>query len=270
MEKEVTLQEIQQITSKILETFDLFCSKKEICYYLAYGTLLGAIRHDGFIPWDDDIDVLIPRKDYEKLLKEEYIDSDRRYRIIGSHNIDNWPYAFAKCIDTQTELLETDFNSGAIGVYIDLFPLDGLPNGRLMQKMHMKWVYFWHYMLITLQKKELKGSSKIRTIIKHIVYPLTSKIGVKKLVAIINKNGKRYPFSESKYVASQMVSVYGMRECMNAEWFADRERHKFENFDVWIPSGYDSILKSLYREYMKLPPEEKRITHHIYNVRFKD
>lgn len=137
MEKEVTLQEIQRITSKILETFDLFCTQKGICYYLAYGTLLGAIRHDGFIPWDDDIDVLIPRKDYEKLLKEEYIDSDRRYRIIGSHNVENWPYAFAKCIDTRTELLETDFNSGAIGVYIDLFPIDGLPNAKLLQTIHM-------------------------------------------------------------------------------------------------------------------------------------
>ena len=268
--KQITLQEMQQYVSNILKEFDLFCNKNGLTYYVGYGTLLGAIRHNGFIPWDDDIDIMMPRSDYEKLMRLSSLDAKGRFEIVSNKNRKNWPYPFAKCVDNYTELEETNFNSGKIGAYIDVFPLDGLPSGNIQRKMHMAYLYFLHYMLITLQKRDLKGSSKLKTIVKHAVYPITKTIGIERMVSKIEKIGKKNSFDNADYVASQMICVYGTRECVRREYYKTRIRHAFGDFEVWIPSGYDGILKSLYNDYMKLPPKKKRITHHIYNVTVKE
>ncbi len=269
-EKRITLQEMQCYVSNILRRFDEFCNEKELTYYVGYGTLLGAIRHNGFIPWDDDIDIMMPRDDYDKLLKYSFIDDEKRYEIVSSKNRRGWPYPFAKCVDNNTELIEQQFNSGTIGVYIDLFPLDGLPSGNIRRKIHMMYLYFWHYMLITLQKRELKGSSKLKTAVKYAVYPIAKLIGIERMVSHIEKIGRKYSLLDADFVASQMICVYGGKECVKRDFYKHRERHAFQDFTVWIPSGYDGILKSLYHDYMKLPPEDRRITHHIYNVKVKE
>ena len=268
--RNISLQEMQSYVTDILKEFDAFCNEHGLTYYVGYGTLLGAIRHSGFIPWDDDIDVLMPREDYEKLLKYACVDSAERYEIIGKHNRENWPYPFAKCVDNKTELLETDFNSGMVGIYVDIFPLDGLPKGKLATKLHMAKVKLFHYMLITVQKKSLKGGTALKTIVKHLVYPITKRQGVKYWVEKVDQLGKKHAFDTSKNIASQMICVYGNRECMQRGLYKERLRRSFGKIETWIPSGYDEILTKLYGDYMKLPPEEKRVTHHIYNVRIKE
>lgn len=143
-QKNITLQEMQKYVANILKQFDAFCNENGLTYFVGYGTLLGAIRHDGFIPWDDDIDIMMPRGDYEKLLTYAALDNVGRYEIISRMNRKNWPYPLAKCVDSNTELEETNFNSGRLGVYIDLFPLDGLPSGNIKRKIHMAYLYFLH------------------------------------------------------------------------------------------------------------------------------
>lgn len=109
-----------------------YCKAHDLKYYIAYGSLIGAIRHKGFIPWDDDIDVIMPRDDYEKLLG--MTDRVAEHMLLASrYNRPQWPYLFAKCYDSETEMVEEGYDSGVIGVYIDIFPVDGLPNNIFLE-----------------------------------------------------------------------------------------------------------------------------------------
>ena len=137
MGEEITIREMQQIESDILRSFSMYCEENGLRYYAAYGTLLGAIRHKGFIPWDDDVDVMMPRKDYEQLIGGNN-NIEGRYSIISRKNKADFPYAFAKCIDNYTEMEEMTYRFGKIGVYIDIFPLDGMSNNAIKRTMH-----FW-------------------------------------------------------------------------------------------------------------------------------
>lgn len=269
MEREINLAEMQQITTVILREFDRFCNENNLTYFVGYGTLLGAVRHGGFIPWDDDIDILMPRADYERLKDFSYIDSGKRYILTGAHNREGWPYAFSKCIDSSTELDETRFNSGTIGVYIDIFPLDGMPSGKVARKLRLKHIYLWHYLLNTLQKKDLSGGG-LKSAVKKLMRPFAKRLGTKKIIDKLERLAQKNPFESSEWAGSQMICVYGERECMRREWFVGRERHVFGDIEVWIPSEYDKILTALYHDYMQLPPKEQRVARHTYMVKFKD
>lgn len=121
--KELSLQELKEIEFDILKVFDDFCKENNIRYYLAYGTLLGAIRYKKFIPWDDDVDLLIPRDDYNRMIKL-FKDSER-YRLFAFDRNPNFIYPFAKLCDMTTKKDEFGYENGVeLGVDIDLFPLD--------------------------------------------------------------------------------------------------------------------------------------------------
>ena len=105
------IKQIQNIESSILQEYVDFCESESLRYFVAYGTLLGTVRHKGFIPWDDDIDVMMPREDYERLLKKGELIGGR-YKILSMNNRKEWPYLFAKCVDTFTEMEETTYKSG--------------------------------------------------------------------------------------------------------------------------------------------------------------
>ena len=121
--KELTLQEIKSVELEILSMFDEFCKKNSIKYFISNGTLLGAVKYKGFIPWDDDVDLLIPREDYNRLLKL-FKDSDR-YRIFAIEKDKNYRYPFAKLCDMTTRKDEFGYDNGLeLGVDIDIFPLD--------------------------------------------------------------------------------------------------------------------------------------------------
>lgn len=268
MGKEVTIEKMQEIEFNILKSFDEYCQLHGLRYYLAYGTLIGAIRHKGFIPWDDDIDVVMPRKDYEKLLEIEPVFKGGQYKLATPRNRDGWPYLFSKLVDTYTLMEESTYKSGKIGVYIDIFPIDGLPDNQLVRKWHMVKLKCWHYLLTTVQKTDLTGKTKIRSIVKRMIYPIAKNIGMNNILDRIQRHITKYDFDSSKYVAVQIAIDYGIRECVLKDDYQSVERRQFGNCDFNIPSGYDSILTHIYGDYMKLPPEDKRVSHHIYNVVF--
>ena len=266
--QEISLQEIQKLEVQVLSKFIDYCKAYDLKYYIAYGSLIGTVRHNGFIPWDDDIDVIMPRDDYEKLLG--MTDRVAEHMLLASrYNRPQWPYLFAKCYDSKTEMVEGGYDSGVIGVYIDIFPVDGLPNNIFFRKLHMYWLRFLYGMFVTVQKDNLKATTPLRFLLKRILFPLASYIGRIRLRDYIDGFIRSYPFSKSEFVAVQSTDAYCLKQVMKKYVYSGVKLRKFENLDVSIPGGYDEMLRQIYGNYMELPPEEKRITHHSYSVRFK-
>lgn len=266
--QEISLQEIQKLEVQVLSKFIDYCKAHDLKYYIAYGSLIGAIRHKGFIPWDDDIDVIMPRYDYEKLLG--MTDRVAEHMLLASrYNRPQWPYLFAKCYDSKTEMVEEGYDSGVIGVYIDIFPVDGLPNNIFFRKLHMYWLRFLYGMFVTVQKDNLKATTPLRAVLKKILFPLANYIGRIRLRDYIDYFIRCHPFSESEFVAVQSTDANCLKQVMKCHVYSETAMCKFENLDVIIPGGYDEMLRTIYGDYMKLPPVEQQVSHHNYVIRLK-
>jgi len=263
-EKILSLVEKQKISLDILKYVSNFCAEHNIRYYLAYGTLLGAIRHKGFIPWDDDVDIQIPRPDYEKFLKEFTDTSD--YELLTCFKTRDYILPYAKVSSKNTKML---LPSGKIinqGIGIDLFPLDGIPNDMSYE---------------TANDIFSKHNNTYIKMIQNIGFckyfqPITAKEYIKKGMQwigektnIIQKTARKLsydPFGvgyeQCEKIAIAVAVNSGLFCVFNKEWFVQNEVD-FENAKFYAPSGYGEILTMLYNDYMKLPPEQERQTTHL-------
>jgi lipopolysaccharide cholinephosphotransferase len=257
------LTEIKEVELNILKNVATICDENNIRYYLAGGTLLGAVRHKGFIPWDDDIDITMPRKDYNKFLAiaEKMLDS--RFQILSRHNTSNYIYPFAKIVDRQTILIEDDDFTNEIGVYIDVFPIDGLPADLKKSNMHFKLLKILKRVRsLVIHKLKKERRNKLTYLISVV---LSRIISPSLILKIIEKVATKYSFEESEYVAVT-VAGYDEKERMRKEGFQSFFEVQFEDSYFKAPVGYKEYLTNLYGDYMKLPPQEKRTSHHRYQA----
>lgn len=256
--KKLSLQEIKKIELRILLVFDEFCKNNSLTYYLSGGTLLGAIRHKGFIPWDDDIDVCMPRADYEKFINIFH----NKQLALKSNRLGNMSTPFTKIIDTTTivkshvAIGDTDTN-----IWIDIFPIDGLPDSMILTR----WIYakatFYRAIYVSGATKIGSGSSILRKFIKLLLKPISYICSAKYCTRAMEKIAAQYSYEKSQYVGAITWGLYGAGERMLKSEFekaveVEFEGHKFPAFSCW-----DSYLKGLYGDYMQLPPVEKRKTH---------
>lgn len=258
--RELKIDEIKKIQTDILKVFASFCEKKGLTYFLAYGTLIGSVRHQGYIPWDDDIDVIMPRPDYERLINTF---SDDRYKIFCPEHYDSCPFTFGKLYDNHTIIKECSSRKYKIGLNIDIFVLDGLPNDEKESAKHIKCNSFW---INILEIKKIAFSSK-RSFLRNFELFLLKAgtfflpyIWVRNKIIQINKKNS---YNDSKF-CSDLCYSGALR--MNKDLFESKSIGLFEGHKFFIPCGYDTWLKSVYGDYMKLPPEEKRVTHHVYTA----
>lgn len=260
MRKEITLEEMRAIQLDMLIKVDAFCRKRGLRYSLGGGTLLGAVRHHGYIPWDDDIDIMMPRPDYEIFLKEFEVGS---HLVVQSYlNDDTYSFLFAKVYDNRTVLIE----EGAInGIYIDVFPIDGAPSEKdwysyiekmdKLQRQLQKVTKFYKFQ----NKKFLK----LKYWIKYIYYPSREKT-IKRLDSFFNS----YTFEESLF-AGAITGRYGKNELMSAEIFRNYTTMQFEGFFFSCITNYDSYLTKHYGDYMQIPSKEKQISNHSFIAYWK-
>lgn len=252
----INSNDIKKIQLDMLIKFNSFCKENNLRYYLAGGSCLGAIRHNGFIPWDDDIDLMMLRSDYDKLillLKDKKIDEKIDFKCLKYNNTF---YPFGKLFrnDTYTVCSDTPLHDG---IWIDIFPLDNVPSDE--EKIFRKAKKNRKIILAKLVKKN-NGNLK-KYIGKLIIKFFTIFIPIKYYSRKADKMAKKWYNEDLGYVANILWATNN--ELMKKEWIEDGEvhTHEFEGYQIPIPANYDKYLSNLYGDYMKLPPKEKQVTH---------
>ena len=264
--EEISLRELQLLELEILIEFDKYCRKNNLSYMLAAGTLLGAVRHEGFIPWDDDIDILMPREDYE-MFRANF--THQRYSVKSIKNTIGWPYSFSKCIDTKTELEEHAHEVEPIGVFIDIFPLDGLPENGFSQRVHfLRLDVLKRILAYGLIANRPEYENRLIKFFKSSISKACRLFNRDKIINKIDSLASKYPYRNSKYVAHQVLG-YGLKERIEKTKMDSYKEFKFESGYYYGPIGYDDYLTHLFGDYMVLPPIEKRISHEFYAVKYK-
>lgn len=261
--RKVEGDELRQIQIQILNQVSAYCERENIQYWLDCGTLLGAIRHKGFIPWDDDIDIGMLREDYDKFITG-FNQSNDRYQCWTMNSRYNFPIPFAKVLDLQTELYEPDKKNGIkMCINIDVFPYDNAPgDNRLVNEMYvMRDKYITMYKRSVLPRCSTDGW--IKRIARYILYIILKFIPRQYLVDKINDNIMKYKDVETGYVGNftSVSRIWCKKEIFDA--FIDVE---FEGKKYKAPVGYDIWLKAFYGDYMKLPPEDKRVPKHRFEA----
>lgn len=283
--KKIDSDEMKQLELNMLVDVAAFCDNHGIRYYLGGGTLLGAVRHKGFIPWDDDVDISMPRPDYLKFVKT-YNGSHEFYHVQSIENNDKYWRTFAKVFDTRTYLKEDAIRipKEGNGVFIDVFPVDGLPSDKISQFILFKEQEFlnflyhasaWNYTMSHKYRDSMGAFANlkglIRTFLKFIAITLLHPLPTIKLIKILNDNASKWEFDKAQFVGAIVDCAHGAAcEKIARDHFEPRIKFVFENHEFWGSKGYDEYLTNLYGDYMKLPPMDRRETHHDFEAYWKE
>ena len=264
--QEVTdVSEIQQMELGIMEYIHEVCQKIGAKYFLAYGSLIGAVRHKGFIPWDDDMDICMLREDYEKLQDYLIANPDERYEVMSYKNNLNYVYPFMKVQDNHTYLLEEDVRIDSnMGIYVDIFPVDGYEDDADFKNKMTKLIKKRQLSCYTF-KGITNTKSLLNSLIRYISVVIFYFTNTNKYVEQIDELAK------SRAVADYEQVDYLIYKDMNKpvwkrEWLEQVFVGMFEGKEFMIPKHYHEILTSDYGDYMQLPPLEQRVSHHDFKL----
>lgn len=262
--RKMTNEDIKIVSLDILQQVHDFCVKYDIKYSLACGTLLGAVRHKGFIPWDDDIDIIMLRPEYDKFIKLFNEQSDSTYSAVSYETDKQFRYAFAKIVNNSTVKDELGYDKYGIG--IDLFPIDKLPNDKKIACRLLKFhKLYWNLFML----KNMKWNNR-RSLLKNL-YLIVSKvilffIPYSVINKIAHKSATKYDHLRDNYMLGALLDGIVMPK----EIFNSTILLPFEQNQYYCLKEYDRYLSSLYGDYMQLPPEENRVTHHSFKSYWKD
>ena len=260
----LSLQETQRVYLELLQEFDQVCAQYGLRYDLCGGTMLGAVRHQGFIPWDNDIDVSMPRPDYERLLELKQFGELRlpKHRELVSQRDKTFPRHFARFVrhDVKrvSEMAE-DWDCPYIG--IDIFPLDGIPAdeaafGRQIKKIRR----LRRFLLTSVERAGTSRRGKAAAMIKNLYRPILRAIGSFRLAGMLDKECRRVDFETAEYVGI-ISGMYGLKERWRKADMLPQTRLDFEGLQVCGFANYHIYLTNLYGDYMKLPPVEQQVPH---------
>lgn len=258
-----TLRELQIAELDGLNFFDDFCRSHGLTYFLCGGCLIGSIRNKGFVPWDDDIDVLMPRPDYEQFLrlyKEE--NPSKRFVLLDGDKENTYGNIFAVIADTDHTLIkeyQKDMDMPH-GIPLDIFPIDGLASGKMARYTQYVWTMIYSLFRSGIVPKNQGGllsfGSKVLLGIfrgKNIRY---------KIWKFAEKRMSRYNFETSENVAELCAGFYFMKKVYPRSIYDGVTEVEFEGRRYLAMKNYDEYLKIPFGNYMELPPEEKRVAHH--------
>ncbi|WP_297646823.1 LicD family protein [uncultured Treponema sp.] len=264
--QQINIDELKTIQLSILDYIHTFCMKNNIRYSLCGGTLIGAVRHKGYIPWDDDIDIIMPRADYEKFCSSFNCNTNySKFKVLTCFNDRQYFQPFAKVVDTQTKLVESyDRPIDNLGVYVDVFPVDFLPNSFIERKKYWKKIFKKRNFATVIYQKRNKNEGFVKRIFRIVLFYLFRFLPANIFAKKINKFATKKYFS-SDYVACSVFG-YGKKEEMPKSVFNSCFELEFEGKKYNVMCGYKTYLKNIYGDYMKLPPKENQVPKHDFRA----
>ena len=269
MEQSAQLKLLQEIELENLRMLMEICEKNHLRYYLIGGSLLGAMRHRGFIPWDDDIDVGLPRPDYNRFVQiaKGYLPAHMDVKTMSSDP--NYKCYFTRLINNKKKIYwDHGQYTAVIGVWMDVFPLDGLPENRLLRKLQVfrvklaKALYkFTQIDYVTTNRQNRPFSERFL-----IRFAQITRIGrlmnADRRLQKLDQALQRYDYDSSAY-AWNFSGCYGKREIVPHIQLGGSRTAQFEGMQASIPEAAEDYLTSIYGDYMKLPPEDQRKSHEV-------
>lgn len=263
---------------EIMQEIDRICKENDLQYYAAWGTLLGTIRHKGFIPWDDDIDVVLPRKDFNKMIEVFKRDYSDKYSIANVETMENYPLMTTRLMLKGTKFVEEPLKNlkCELGIFLDIYPYDNIPDSDEELKKQAKRAWFWSKVLI----------------LRHVAFPVLPYKGFKAklthaVTGLIHAGMVVFRISH-KWIAGkclEIANMYNDKETKRMAFLFDTnpywhimvkeeafplQIYDFEDVKMPLPACEDKKLRKMYGNYMELPPVEKRKNHYPYKLEFND
>jgi lipopolysaccharide cholinephosphotransferase len=268
MAKEIDLEQLKKIELELLVQVDKVCRENNFRYSLGGGTLLGAVRHNGFIPWDDDVDIMMPRPDYDAFINYCKT-SSVPFKILSWETDKNYVDLSAKAYNPDTVLIEGNFT---FGVNIDIFPIDGLGDTYKNAKKAFKATSFKRELLVAASwTKFFKSKTHpwYYEPVRFIFYVMGKFVNKQRTFKKILNVYSKYDFNNVQF-AAPVGGSYREKEIMEQKIYSEYTELSFEGHSFKSISAYDEYLTKHYGNYMQLPPAEKQTSHHIFKAYYKD
>lgn len=269
MRKIESVEELKEIQLSILLKIHEFCVDHDIHYSLSCGTLLGAIRHKGYIPWDDDIDIQMLRSDYNKL-QQEFPKVYKDISLFTLERVPEWTRAYGCAFDTRTiEVEDLSGQTEGVGVGIDVFPIDKVPDDEKEWLSYNRKRTFWQNVYFI---KAMRWSAKRS--LKNNLFMCLAKCAVvfmslNDIAKRIDRLSQKYNSTDSRYVYENCQGITKGSNRYLLDDFSEYIDCVFEGHSLKIVKGYDDNLKNLYGDYMKLPPVDQRTSTHTFTAYWK-
>ena len=262
---EFTPETLRKLQLKELDTlvyFKEFCDKNNLLFYLCGGCCIGSLRTGGFIPWDDDIDILMPRDDYEKLYKLWDNDKHERFKLLRTDEKIFTGNIFTTIVDTETTCVKANQAHLDIpfGIMMDIFPIDGCPKGKFKRTMQKLNAMIYSLFLAQIVPENHGGIMALGS--KFLLSIVKSPKAREKKWRNAERRMSKYKISDCEYITALCEGVHSMQPEYPKEWFASAVYREFEGLQMPIPVGYDPYLKKAFGDYMTPPPEDKQKPHH--------
>ena len=263
-----SMDDIHKIDLNLFKEFVKICNGHKLTYYVIGGTLLGAIRHKGFIPWDDDMDIAMPRDDFEKFLSIANNELPNNMRLITFRNDSKYRYYLPRIVDLDTEIIEKRYagSNEKSHLFIDIFPIDGTPNNVILRKIYYFKILFnrlmvsWYY-IDTIDPARKRTKFEKILIFLGKVLPTKKIINPKNRLEKIDKLLRKNNIEKSKFIGT-IMGAYRVREIVPKEYFGKPTKYKFENVEVFGPEQYDKYLTHMYGDYMTIPKDTTTNSHY--------
>lgn len=262
---EFTPETLRKLQLKELDTlvyFKEFCDKNNLLFYLCGGCCIGSLRTGGFIPWDDDIDILMPRDDYEKLYKLWDNDKHERFKLLRTDEKIFTGNIFTTIVDTETTCVKANQAHLDIpfGIMMDIFPIDGCPKGKFKRTMQKLNAMIYSLFLAQIVPENHGGIMALGS--KFLLSIVKSPKAREKKWRNAERRMSKYKIADCEYITELCEGVHSMQPEYPKEWFASAVYREFEGLQMPIPVGYDPYLKKAFGDYMTPPPEDKQKPHH--------
>lgn len=268
----ISIREVQEGEFEILKKIDDLCTQLNLKYCLAYGTLIGAIRHKGFIPWDDDADIMMPRRDYNLFVNYfiEHKEELKPFEIINPQVNNKCPYTISRISDSRYQLDFYNEDNYGIGLFVDIYPLDGVGNTvETYSKLKNISSRFASMCFLSTRQSVKRENTKstFKYIIKFPAFVVAKILGKKFFMKKLYDMADKCNYENSKYIGCIIwASDDGLRGIFPKEWFNKLINVEFEGCLFKAPKEYDRVLTRIYGDYMRLPPPKDRIAHHYYDA----